>query len=751
MAENSGEQEISVSFSELESIDQEDIVILIDVASALKVCSECIRNKSVKTGTVLALWLKKVLGAYINEAVCCVPAFKEMCDWFQSMMSSRSVDCSDLITVLTEALHFMTTSKEKLQKAGGRLVHAAAYLLFSIVHGYLCESENNSNRNVLKGHIPNAIGLHSAVLSLLTEETASAKKVNPRITPLIKQMSEIAGFLGTKIIHLQAFIKTSKTMTYICLHYMQYVDRGHWEVGTMPDWLKETILHLCDTALNQMETIQKEETLTVPLGKVEEYLKVTHTYLLMLYELFKTELKYVDVSVSETLIDLLMSGTTTQDLGTDIPLLVSKYIRPCLLKLNELAYPLQHFQERLVASLIDPVEAEHDFFDLCLDFVAVVNLDNAVVAPYTCQTLQKIFEYIFRDASHFVNVDHYDRVIEAFSCLLCLAESEELNNYICTGVFQEDPVTSQACADILMLSFRLVELNPGWNRNTLVQATNYWNKCNNAYAMFSHNPSQWHVQRFLKYFHGLGKRELPPFSAQNYRYLHAVAPVDSRYGDSLLQRLQLMGSDPPNKIELYYEEVALMELLAQQTKTDCSKWLQQTFNFVQKLLGEEKYDSFTSVYFKLLGQASPSVQLQLLRGLAPVVGHYNWHVQKFLHACKNSNDAQLRAFSVRHSIDKEWHLLLQTVLHKLTPVTKAAVTNCKVLTKSSYKRETGHHCKAWSLKRKRSERTPKEIISELHDSSLLLGQSIAGLDAADREQVKRVVDNLCSILRAVDR
>ncbi|XP_022221564.2 uncharacterized protein LOC111073530 [Drosophila obscura] len=750
MAENSGEQEISVAFSELQSIDQEDIVILIDVESALRVCSECIRNKKAKTADVLALWLNKVLGAYINEAVCCVAAFKEMCDWFQTMKST-SADSSDLISVLAEALKFITTSKEQLLKSGERLVYAAAFFLFSIVHGYLGESENNSKRNVLKEHIPSAIGLHSAVLSLLRDTTASAKKVNPRITPLIQQMNEISGFLGTKIIHLQAFTKTSKTMTYICLQYMRYVDRGQWEAGTMPDWLKETVLHLGDTVLNQMETIQKEDTVTVPLEKVEEYLKVTHTYLIMLYELFKTEFKHVDESVSETLIELLMSGARTHDVGGDIPLLVSKYIRPCQLKLFELAYPLEDFQERLVASLNDPVDAEHDFFYICLDFVAAVTVENAVVTPHTCRTLQKIFEYIFKDASHFVNADHYERVIESFASLMYLADSEELNNYFCTGVFQEDPVTSQACTDILMLSFRLMEVNTDWNRNTLVQATNYWKKCNNAYAMFSHYPSQWHVQRFLKYFHGLGKHELPPFSAQNFRYLQAVAPVNSRYGESLLERLQLLGSGPPNKIELYYEAAALMELLAQHRKTDCSKWLQQTYEFVKELLGDEKCDTFTSVYFKLVDQISPSAQLQLLRGLAPVVGHCNWQVQKFLHTCKSSDDAQLRAFSARHAIDKEWLPLLETLRQKPSPgPTATADRNCKVLTKSSYNREMKHHCKAQGLKRKRIESTPKEIVRELYDSSLQLGQSAAGLDAADREQVKKVVDKLRNILNVVD-
>ncbi|XP_026842031.1 uncharacterized protein LOC6592547 isoform X1 [Drosophila persimilis] len=750
MAENSGEQGTLVAFRELQSIDQKDIVILIDVASALKSCSECIRNNTVKTVDVLTLWLKKVLRAYIDEAARCVTAFKQMCDWFQMMKSSTDVDCSDLITVLTEALKFTTASKEPLLKAGERLVHAAAFFLFSIVHGYLSESESSSKRNVLKEHVPNAIGLHLAVLSMLTDTTASARKVNARITPLIQQMNEISGFLSAKITHLQAFIKTSETMTYICLHYMQNADRGQWEAGTMPDWLKETVLHLCDTVLNQMETIQKKDALTVPLEKVEEYLRVTHTYLLMLYELIKTKWKHVDESISEALIDLLMSVSSTQDLGENISLLISKYIRPGLLKIFEMAYPLEDFQKRLVSLLIDPEEAENYFFDICFDFVGVVTVDNAALTPYTCQTLQKIFEYIFRDASHFVNADHYERAIEAFASLMYLAECEELDNYFCTGVFQEDPVTSQVCADILMLSFRLVEANPGWNRNTLIQATNYWKECNNSYAMFSHSPNQWHVQRFFKYFHGIGKHEPPPFTAQNFRYLRAVAPVNNRYVETLLERLQLIGNGAQSKIELYYEVVAIMELLAHQKKTDLSKWLQQTYEFVRELLKDEKCDTFTSVYFQLVGHSSPSAQLQLLRGLAPVVGHCNWHIQKFLHACKGSDDAQLRAFSARHSIDKIVLPLLEAVQQKPSPGTTAADRQCKLLTKSSYKRDTAHVCKVQCLKRKRAESTPKEIIRELHDSSLQLVQSAVGLDAADKEQVKKVIDSLCNILKRVD-
>jgi len=82
----SGETDIlgvSLSYSELQAIDQEDIILLIDVDSAVNICKESVANESASTVDVLTLWFSKLLRAYIDESVCCIRAVKEMCQWFQ--------------------------------------------------------------------------------------------------------------------------------------------------------------------------------------------------------------------------------------------------------------------------------------------------------------------------------------------------------------------------------------------------------------------------------------------------------------------------------------------------------------------------------------------------------------------------------------------------------------------------------------------------------------------------------------------
>lgn len=110
----------------------------------------------------------------------------------------------------------------------------------------------------------------------------------------------------------------------------------------------------------------------------------------------------------------------------------------------------------------------------------MVCLDSTDVTPNTYQLLQKIFEYLFKgevstrdilipfnkpltiptDASNFVHAENYERVIESFGSLLYLLDNEILHNYFYAGLFQKDIVSSQACADVLMLCFRLVIVLP---------------------------------------------------------------------------------------------------------------------------------------------------------------------------------------------------------------------------------------------------------------------------------------------------
>lgn len=47
-------------------------------------------------------------------------------------------------------------------------------------------------------------------------------------------------------------------MTFICLHYLKFYNENPIEDVQMPEWLKETVLHICDTILNHLETICKE-------------------------------------------------------------------------------------------------------------------------------------------------------------------------------------------------------------------------------------------------------------------------------------------------------------------------------------------------------------------------------------------------------------------------------------------------------------------------------------------------------------
>lgn len=72
---------ILVSFSELQAIDQEDIIILVDVQTAIRTCNESLTNDSANPADLLLLWLNKLLRAYLDEAVCCVNAIKEMWSW----------------------------------------------------------------------------------------------------------------------------------------------------------------------------------------------------------------------------------------------------------------------------------------------------------------------------------------------------------------------------------------------------------------------------------------------------------------------------------------------------------------------------------------------------------------------------------------------------------------------------------------------------------------------------------------------
>lgn len=40
----------------------------------------------------------------------------------------------------------------------------------------------------------------------------------------------------------------------ICVHYNS-MEANQDDIKPMPEWMQDTLLHLCDTALNQLETV----------------------------------------------------------------------------------------------------------------------------------------------------------------------------------------------------------------------------------------------------------------------------------------------------------------------------------------------------------------------------------------------------------------------------------------------------------------------------------------------------------------
>ncbi|XP_020814564.1 uncharacterized protein LOC110188962 [Drosophila serrata] len=727
------EDALIVSYSELQAIDQEDIIMLVDVQTAIKICNESLSNESAKPADVLLLWLSKLLRAYVEEAVCCVNAIKEMWSW----LGRVTADAQDArLAIVTEALNFTTVFREQLLKGGERLVHSSAFFLLTVINRF------SSNRGILKI----CIDLHLLVLSLLRDSTARSETVNFRNIPLIKEMTAIAEYLGERITHLQVSIRTSETVTFMCVHYLKLIkQQPKKEQEPMSEWLKDTLVHLCDSVCSQLETVHKKETLAVPLEKIEDYVKVTQTYLLMIQEIFRVGgTMHLHEDVSSGLLEIISEPEHSHDLGKDIPKLVSTYVKPYVMQLFELVYLLPDFQEYLIQNL----DSNEDSFNVCLDFVTVVCTDNTAVSPNTCQILQKIFEYMFIDATNFVHEENYERIIEGFGSLLYLLDNEIMHNYFCAGLFQKDIVKSQACADVLMLCFRLIEVNKGWDSRAIEQAARFWNECNNSYALFSHNPSQWHVQRFVKYFHIMGRQKLPTLSLRNYRHLSAVIGSSDQIRQKLLKHLDNITSDVPTEIGNYYDIIGVLEILAQLGQTNCSQWFTRTSEMAKQLMTVDKSSTFVSAYFRLLLASDKATQLVVLRGLDPVIGCSNWQRQKFLSFCQSSTDAQLRAFSARHTIKGDVQLLFEALLGKPKDLDFSLDATCQELSKASYFREVEHKCQPEAnLKRKREESTPRQILQALYEGSLQLGQcSKDTFNDADIELHKKVIANLNSIL-----
>ncbi|EDV35926.2 uncharacterized protein Dana_GF12713 [Drosophila ananassae] len=745
MSDDTQAEMISMSYSELECIDQEDIIMLVDVESALKICQECLENNTNSSFDVLSLWFNKLLRAYMDEAICCFNAVKEMCEWFQMMKSAESSDTgNNLKTLLAEALRFVTDYKDHLLSRDERMVHGTVFLMFAMVQGFFDEREKSASSSILKTSVPIAIDLHLSVLSLLKEITALSTKPHLRITTLVQQMSEISAFLSDRITHLQAFIKTSETMTFISLHYLKFYNENLIEGEQMPEWLKETVLHICDTILNHLETICKGDALSIPIEKIEEFLRVTRKYLLMLHEILSGVVTPIDEAVLQALIELLGETKPLHNLGKDIPLLLSTYVTPYVMNVIEIVYSLDDFQKYLISCLLDSDQSEQEYLSVCVGFISVVSKDAAEINEITFQTVKSIFEYLFKDASNFVHCENYERIVESFSSLMYLGENDYIFDYFCIRMFEKDMIMSQACADILMLYFRLREMNKSWNQDEIENALSFWNKCNNSYAMFSRQPSQCHVQRFLKYFHRIAKKEIPAVDTRNYRYISTVAP--SQMGNKLLKRLENCSPDLPTQPEVYYEMAGLLELLALQNNTDCSQWFLQSFQMAKELLINDRCIVFSESFFKLLAREDTSTQLVILRGLPPLTGDAKWNQQKFLYTCKAGDDAQLKAFSTRHSVGCSFQSILEVMLQKPS-VYSARDAFCQDLRKTSYIREIKHECSGPILKRKRTDDSAKKIVHDMFEKSFHLRQcNLSTLEATDWNNLKETVAYLTSIL-----
>lgn len=50
----------------------------------------------------------------------------------------------------------------------------------------------------------------------------------------------------------------------------------------------------------------------------------------------------------------------------------------------------------LVSCLIDSDQSEQEYLSVCVGFISVVSKDAAEINESTCQTVQSIFEYLFK-------------------------------------------------------------------------------------------------------------------------------------------------------------------------------------------------------------------------------------------------------------------------------------------------------------------------------------------------------------------
>lgn len=88
LANEQAEMQVSITFGELQCLACEDVASCVSQDKALDICKRSLADLSAKTVEVLSLWLRKLLRAYFNDAICCIDVFKCLYAWFIKLVST---------------------------------------------------------------------------------------------------------------------------------------------------------------------------------------------------------------------------------------------------------------------------------------------------------------------------------------------------------------------------------------------------------------------------------------------------------------------------------------------------------------------------------------------------------------------------------------------------------------------------------------------------------------------------------------
>lgn len=74
---------------------------------------------------------------------------------------------------------------------------------------------------------------------------------------VLRQLSEVANFLDYELTQLHALLKTSKSITDMCVHYTR-CEEQRLEKDSMPEYLQDAIVHLGHTVIYHMGVVCEE-------------------------------------------------------------------------------------------------------------------------------------------------------------------------------------------------------------------------------------------------------------------------------------------------------------------------------------------------------------------------------------------------------------------------------------------------------------------------------------------------------------